>query len=71
MSIPSEHFLNPKEAADVIGCTESYVRRLLRDGTIRGRKLNERAWAIPQSEAERLSQQPQKTGRPKIKTKTA
>lgn len=67
MTIPSvdETLLNVGEAATIIGCTEGRVRQMLRDGTISGKKANERAWLIPKSEANRIADSQPKTGRPR------
>jgi hypothetical protein len=54
------------EAAEVIGCTEGRVRKLLIDGVLKGTKLNERAWAVDLSSAEKYARTPQKLGRPRI-----
>lgn len=43
------------EAADKAGCTVSYVRRLLRDGTLRGEKLGAWSWILKKSEVDKLS----------------
>jgi excisionase family DNA binding protein len=34
------------EAAALLGCTPGYVRRLVRNGTLTGRRRGARAWAI-------------------------
>ena len=40
------------QLADAVEQTTSYIRRLLRDGTIKGEKFG-RDWAIPDDEAEK------------------
>lgn len=52
-------------AAEVIGCTVSRVRQLLRDGELKGEKLGPRAWAVSRVAAEKLAAKPAATGRPR------
>jgi excisionase family DNA binding protein len=42
------------EAAKISGVTVSYVRRLLREGTIHGTKLGQSCWILEKSEAEKI-----------------
>lgn len=65
MSTVLENYLNTQEAADVIGCTDGYVRRLLLDGKITGKKVTARSWVIPRKEAERVRDDLPPTGRPR------
>jgi excisionase family DNA binding protein len=54
------------QAAEIAGCTVSYVRRLLRENLIAGEKIGERAWVIPANQLEILKQSPTgKPGRPR------
>lgn len=53
VEINGVRYLSPKEVAVLKGCTESYVRRLLRDGKIRGIKAGDRQWLIAESEAKK------------------
>lgn len=53
-------------AAGVIGCTNSYVRRLCRDGHLRSVKLGARAWAVSRVDAEKLADNPSPVGRPRV-----
>lgn len=69
MSLENRRFLSVKEAADVIGCTVGRVRQLLIAGDLKGEKLNERAWAIPRTVAQKYAEKPAKTGRPRIRAK--
>ena len=52
-------------AAEIIGCTTGRVRQLLRDQMIRGTKLGARAWAVSRVDAEKMAENPAKTGRPR------
>jgi len=45
--------LTTGEAAELAGVTDSYIRRLLIRGTLKGRKLNNWVWLVSQSEVER------------------
>jgi excisionase family DNA binding protein len=45
--IDGGEYLTVAEAVDAIGCTEGWVRMLLRDGRLRGRRFGERVWLIP------------------------
>lgn len=64
-----KRFLTVSQAAKFIGCTEGYLRKLLRSNAISGEKIGERAWVIPISEAEALKQTSPtgKPGRPRTK----
>lgn len=55
------------QAAQLAGCTVSYVRQLLRRDEIRGEKIGDRAWIIPASQIAKLKESPSgKMGRPRI-----
>lgn len=58
-------FLNVAEAAEIIGCTDSRVRQMLRNGILSGMKANERAWLIPSEEAKRVAKIEHTEGRPR------
>ena len=45
--------LTAKEAAALAGVTDSYIRRLLIEGTLKGRKLNGWVWVVPAAEVRR------------------
>jgi excisionase family DNA binding protein len=49
-----DKYFTVTQAAQYIGCTESYIRQLLRTATIRGEKVGERAWLIPAIQVETL-----------------
>ncbi len=44
-------YLTVSEAVDFMGCTDGWVRMLLREGKLRGRRLGKRVWLIPVSAA--------------------
>jgi excisionase family DNA binding protein len=58
------------EAAELAGCTVSYVRRLLRHKHIEGEKIGLRAWIIPHDQIQKLKVSPTgKAGKPRIQKK--
>lgn len=63
--MPLNELLNVEEAAEVIGVTTGRVRQMLRDGEMRGKKANERAWMVDKSEVDRVAAEEKKTGRPR------
>jgi len=65
-TVSVKNLLNVKEAAELIGITEGRVCQLARDGSLRGEKLNERAWAIYRESAVEYRDRPQTVGRPRI-----
>jgi hypothetical protein len=59
-----DELLTTAEAAAVIGCTVSRVRQLARDGAFKGIvERSPRFALIPQSEAERIRDNPATVGR--------
>ena len=40
-------YLTVSEAVEFMGCTDGWVRILLREGKLRGRRIGERVWLIP------------------------
>jgi excisionase family DNA binding protein len=65
-TVAIDNLLTTEEAAKLIGCTEGRVCQLLREGAIKGKKFNERAWAVDRESAEKYRDAPQHTGRPRI-----
>jgi excisionase family DNA binding protein len=52
--IDGGEYLTVSEAVDVMGCTDGWVRILLRQGKIAGaRRIGQRVWLIPTSAAEK------------------
>ena len=45
--------LTAREAAALAGVTDSYIRRLLIEGTLKGRKLNNWVWVVSAAEVRR------------------
>ena len=46
MASPDEVWITVSEAAELIGCVDGYLRRLLADGRLKGWKAGERAWLV-------------------------
>ena len=59
-------YVSVAEAAEIIGCTEGRIRKLLIDRVLKGKKLNERAWAVEEQSAKKYAKIPQKLGRPRV-----
>lgn len=60
-----------KEAADIIGVTDARVRQMRKEEKIKAVKIDNRTWMIPLSEAQRLAENPPKTGRPRKSEKNS
>ena len=63
--MPIPQFVNVEVAATVIGVTEGRVRQMLRDGILKGKKANARAWIVDPDDLAKVAKQEQKTGRPR------
>ena len=65
---PAE-FVSVNEAAEIIGVSDGRIRQLLAldvsAGGLDGFKINEKAWVIPRTEAERIRDNPSEIGRPR------
>lgn len=62
-------WLSIPEAAEIIGCTQSYVRYLLRTETLSGEKFNARAWMVDAKSVKAFAKNPRPTGRPRSSVK--
>ncbi len=62
-------FYTVSQAADKVGVTVGYIRRLLRESLIIGEKVGERAWMIPAWQVDVLAKGSLtgKAGRPRSK----
>lgn len=58
-------WLTIEEAVEVIGCTPGYVRILLRDEKLIGKKLGDRLWLVDVDSAKEFAKKPASTGRPR------
>lgn len=56
------------EASNQTGFSDSYLRRMLRSGTIQGVKIGSRMWVLDQKTVDRLARIPYRGGRPRGKT---
>jgi excisionase family DNA binding protein len=61
ITILDRKYYTVSQAAELAGCTSSYVRRLLRANKVEGLKVGERAWILSEEEIEKLKESP--TGR--------
>lgn len=60
-------WLTLEETSTVTGYTDGYLRRMLRNGELAGRKLTARLWIVEKKAAEELAKKPQTRGRPRAK----
>lgn len=58
-------WLTIEEAAKAVGCTDGYVRLLLRQEKISGKKIGERLWLVDVDSVRDFACKPQLTGRPR------
>ena len=65
MSIPPDKFIGTVAASVIIGCTESYVRQLLRNQALSGIKVAPRAWIVEKESAKRYAKTKHSRGRPR------
>ncbi len=58
-------YYNPKDVADLLGCSVVTVNHWVRRNLIIPVHINDRAYIIPESEVERIRKNPPKMGRPR------
>lgn len=58
-------WLTLAEAAELTGYTDGYLRRMLRNGELKGEKFSERLWLVDKRDAEKLAKKPHILGRPR------
>ena len=51
MASPDKTWLTVEEAVALIGCTDGWVRHLLREGKLEGWRAGERAWLVRRESA--------------------
>lgn len=51
MASPDKTWLTVEEAVKLIGCTDGWVRHLLREGKLEGWRAGERAWLVSRDSA--------------------
>lgn len=61
-------YVSVPRAAELLGCTDVWVLKLLKEGTLEGFRLNGRAWAVKRSSVEQnikeyLTREPSHAGR--------
>ena len=60
-------YVNPTQAADIIGCTEGRVYQLNREGRFKDRlPIGKNRFLLSRREVEKIAKSPAKTGRPRI-----
>lgn len=50
-NIDGEEYLTIAEAVEYMGCTDGWVRMLLRNGKLRGRQIGQRLWLVARASA--------------------
>jgi excisionase family DNA binding protein len=58
-------YLTVSETAALAGCTESYVRWLIREGQLRFQQIGKKTYLIPVDDARKFAVKPRKGGRPR------
>ena len=58
-------YLTVGETAALAGCTESYVRWLIRQKQLAFQQVGKKTYLIPVAEARKFAVKPRKTGRPR------
>lgn len=59
-------YVNPAEAAEIIGCTDGRIYQLLRAGEFKRRiPIGKRSYLLLRKDCERIAKTPAKTGRPR------
>ena len=51
MASPDNKWVSVSEACDLAGCTDGWIRHLLREGKLGGFQVNEWTWMVDRSEA--------------------
>lgn len=60
-------WLTLEETARLTGYTDGYLRRLLRNGELSGKKFSARLWLVDMKSAKELASKPHTIGRPRAK----
>lgn len=58
-------FLSVTEVAALAGCTESYVRFLIREKKLNYQQIGKKTYIVPVDDARRFATKPRTTGRPR------
>lgn len=59
------NYYTAKEAADYLGYTEAYIRRLIGDGQLTAIKIGKLSWLLAADELRERKKNPPTIGRPK------
>lgn len=54
MPTPDQKWVSVAEACEIAGCTDGWVRHLLRSGKLEGCQVNDWVWLVDRKAAERL-----------------
>jgi excisionase family DNA binding protein len=69
---PRPEWISVPEAAEMLGCTDVWVLKLVKSGSLKGFRLSGRAWAVSRIAVEEnlakyLKRDPSQAGRPRAK----
>lgn len=67
MIMLDSNWITLEDAVALTGYTDGYLRRMLRNGELKGNKLKERLWLVDRGAAEQLANKPHINGRPRAK----
>ena len=54
MASPDNKWVSVSEACDIAGCTDGWIRHLLREGKLGGFQVNEWTWMVDRADAAQL-----------------
>lgn len=54
MPTPDQKWVSVAEACEIAGCTDGWIRHLLRSGKLDGHQVNQWMWLVDKKAAERL-----------------
>lgn len=61
-------YVNPPDAAEIVGCTKGRIYQMLRDGDFTDLlQISEKRFMIGRKEVEKVAKNPSSTGRPRKK----
>lgn len=60
-----DKYLSVVEVAQLAGCTESYVRWLIRQKKLPFQQIGKKTYLVPVADARRFAAKPRTTGRPR------
>jgi excisionase family DNA binding protein len=64
-------WLSVTEVAEMAGCTDSYVRWLIRQDKLKHQQVGRKTYLVPLAEARKFADTPRKTGRPRKSEKNS